>query len=198
MRTVTAIVIWYLLVGVAGCQSQSAEQVKTLRLEKKHLAEQVEQFKSDNEQMKERLGALSGLEPGVEPEKIYDLEKIKITRYTGFYDKDKDGRKEKLIVYIQPIDRQGDVVKAAGAADVELWDLNKKNGEALLGRWRVEVKEMKKLWFATVLIINYRLTFDIADKVKDFDEPLVVKVTFTDYLSGRVFKEQKVLKPESN
>ena len=43
--------------------------------------------------------------------------------------------------------------------------------------------------------VNYRLTFDITDKVTSFDEPLTVKVTFTDYLSGKVFKKQKVINP---
>lgn len=198
MRTVAVIVVGCLLGVVTGCQTPSAEQVKTLRLQNAHLAEQLGHFESENEQLKERLQVLAGLEPGVEPEKIYDLKKVKITRYTGFYDKDKDGRCEKLIVYIQPIDQEGDIVKAAGAVDVELWDLNRKDGQALLGQWHVKPDELKKLWFATVLIINYRLTFDVADKVESFDKPLVVKVTFADYLSGRVFKEQKVIKPSKN
>jgi hypothetical protein len=83
----------------------------------------------------------------------------------------------------------------AGSVDVQLWDLNKKGSEALLGQWQVKRSELKKLWFATLITINYRLTFDVGDKVEKFDEPLTVKVTFTDYLTGKVFKEQKVIKP---
>ena len=79
--------------------------------------------------------------------------------------------------------------------DVQLWDLNKDNGQALLSQWQVKPDELKELWFASIVSVNYRLTFDIADKITEFEEPLTVKVTFTDYLTGKVFKDQRVIKP---
>jgi len=172
-----------------------AKQIQTLRKEKTQLTRQIEQSRAENEQLKKQLQVLADLPPEVKLENLYDLQKIKITRYTNLYDKDKDGRKETLIVYIQPIDENGDIIKATGAVDVQLWDLNKENGQALLGQWHVEPGQLKKLWFATFITINYRLTFDTADKIDRFEEPLTVKVTFTDYLTGKVFKEQKVIKP---
>jgi hypothetical protein len=39
------------------------------------------------------------------------------------------------------------------------------------------------------------LPFDEADKITGKEKELVVKVTFTDYPGGKVFKEQKVIKP---
>jgi hypothetical protein len=138
---------------------------------------------------------LSGLPEDVRLESLYSLESVKIGRYTGFYDKDKDGKNEKLIVYIRPIDEEGDEVKASGAVDVQLWNLNKADSEALLGEWRVQPDELKKLWYATLVTINYRLTFDIADKVDNFDDIMTVKVTFTDYLTGKVFNAQRIIQP---
>jgi len=188
-----------LLSAAAGCEnggkSPLEEKVDTLRLEKRQLTRQIEQSEKEAEQLKKQIEVLSGLSPEVRLENLYDLRQIKITKYTNLYDKDKDGQKEKLIVYIQPIDEQGDIVKASGTVDVQLWDLNKKAGQALLGQWHVKPDELKKLWFATLVTINYRLTFDVADKIDKFEEPLTVKVTFTDYLSGKVFKEQQVIKP---
>ncbi len=190
---------WALI--TAGCEETGGqkpslnERLYLLEQEKTQLARQVEQSETEKEQLKKQIQVLSDLQPQVEPEDIYNLQRIKITRYTNFYDKDKDGKKEKLIVYIKPLDANGDIIKAAGAVDVQLWDLNKAEGEALLGQWHVKPDELKKLWFATILIINYRLTFDVTGIVDKFDEPLTVKVTFTDYLSGKVFKEQRVIKP---
>jgi hypothetical protein len=135
------------------------------------------------------------LPPEVRLEDLYDLQKIKITRYTNLYDKDKDGKKEELLVYIQPIDEEGDIVKATGAVDVQLWDLNKEDGHAQLGQWHVTPSQLKKLWFATLITINYRLPFDVADKITGDEKALAVKVTFTDYPSGKVFEEQKIIKP---
>jgi len=196
VRTITIIMVGCLLAIAAGCESSNlAKEVKTLKQEKAELKSQIEQSKSKAEQLKNQVHVLSNLPPEVRLEDLYDLQKIKITRYTNLYDKDKDGKKEKLIVYIQPIDEESDIVKATGAVDVQLWDLNKEDGEALLGQWHVTPGQLKKLWFATLITINYRLPFDVADKISGEEKALVVKVTFTDYLTGKVFKEQKIIKP---
>jgi len=200
VRPVIIIVAGCLLVIAAGCdnagsRAATAKEIKTLRQEKTQLTRQIEQSKSETEQLKEHIQFLSGLRPEAKLEYIDRLQRIKITGYTNLYDKDKDGRKEKLIVYIQPIDLDGDIIKTAGAVDVQLWDLNKEQGQALLGQWHVETNELKKLWLARFLTTNYKLTFDVADKIDEYEEPLTVKVTFTDYLTGKVFKEQKVIKP---
>ena len=194
----------FCLYFVAGCENANSirtplvEQIGNLTEQKKQLENQLEQTRAENKQLTKQMHVLSGLPEEVKGENLYRLEKIKIGKYTGFFDKDDDGTKEKLIVYIQPIDEEGDIIKATGAVDVQLWDLDSSEAsQALLGQWHVEPGELKKLWFATLVTINYRLTFDIADKVQSFDEPLTVKVTFTDYLSGKVFKEQKVIKPQS-
>jgi len=193
--------VFCLLHFTAGCEETGSrkpslnKQVHLLEQQNTQLTRQIEQSGTEKEQLQKQIQVLSGLKPQLKPEDIYNLQKVRITRYTNLYDKDKDGKKEKLIVYIKPIDADGDVIKASGEADVQLWDLNKPEGQALLGQWTVKPDELKKLWFATLLTINYRLTFDVADKVDKFDEPLTVKVTFTDYLSGRVFKEQRVIEP---
>jgi len=193
----------FCLYFIAGCENANSkktllvEQIGKLTEQKTQLENHLEQSKAENKQLTKQMHVLSGLPEEVKGENLYNLQKIEIGKYTGFFDKDDDGTKEKLIVYIQPIDEEGDIVKATGDVDVQLWDLNKTEDKALLGQWHVKSDEMKKLWFATLITINYRLTFDIADKVQSFDEPLTVKVTFTDYLSGKVFKEQKVIKQQS-
>ena len=115
--------------------------------------------------------------------------------YPQVADWNEDGKKDTLVVYVQPIDENGDKFKAPGAVEVELWNLNNSEEQALLHSWSVESEELKKKWIA-LLVINYRLTFDITEIVENFDEPLNVKITFTDYLSGRIFYDQIVIEPE--
>jgi hypothetical protein len=175
--------------------SSLTEELSTLKQENAELAGQLDKLDRENEQIKGQLHTLSGVRQQVSFDDIHSLQGVIITRYTNLYDKDEDGKKEKLIVYLQPVDREGDVVKAPGSVQVQLWDLEKSENEALLGEWTVGPDELKKLWFSAVLGTNYRLTFDVADKVEKFQGPLTVKVVFTDHLSGSVFKEQKVIKP---
>ncbi len=172
-----------------------AKEVQTLKQEKTDLQSQIEKSNSEIEQLKNQVKTLAELPADIRLEDLYDLRRIKITRYTNLYDKDNDGKKEKLLVYIQPIDEQGDIVKATGSVDVELWDLDKAESGAKLGAWNVPPTELKKVWFATFITINYRLSFDVGDKITGEEKSLVVKVTFTDYLSGKVFKEQKIIRP---
>ncbi len=200
MQTLKVVLVGALLSIAAGCQStdirsEFTEEINTLRREKKQLSHQVEQAQNETKQLKQQLQTMSGISPEVRLENLYDIQSIKITRHTNLYDKDKDGKDEKLIVYIQPFDKDGDVIKATGVVDVQLWDLEKPNGQAMLGQWQVKPDELKKLWHAAMLTINYRLTFDVADIVDGSEQALTVKVTFTDYLTGKVFKEQKVIKP---
>ena len=202
--TLYAIFAACLLILTPGCENANkksplAEQIQQLKQEKTELTRQIERSENENEQLQKQILVLSGLPEEAKAENLYRLQRIKVTRYTNFYDKDKDGEKEKLIVYIQPLDEEGDIVKATGTVDVQLWDLNSSQAnQALLGQWHITPGQLKKLWFATVITINYRLTFDVADKIENIQEPLTVKVTFTDYLTGKVFKEQKVIKPQSS
>ncbi|MBN1807230.1 MAG: hypothetical protein JW837_18435 [Sedimentisphaerales bacterium] len=184
-----------------GCSDSYKEpplqdRVDFLTLQQKDLESRLEQVNAENEKLKQQVHTLSSLPEQVKGKNLYSLIDVEIGKYTGFFDKDKDGTKEELVVYIEPMDEQGDVIKAAAEIEVELWDLNKPDGEALIAKWpAVKPEELKKLWFIGFVKVNYRLIFDIKDKVKNFDNPLTVKVTFTDCLSGRVFKKQSVIEP---
>lgn len=187
------------LVLLTGCAKPNEKEPATGRIEqleqeKTELQKQIEQSGKENEQLRQQVQVLSGLPENVKLENLNLLKNIKIGRYTGFFDKNNDGKKEKLIVYLQPTDEQGDAVKAVGTAEVQLWDLDKTNGQAMLGQWKVGPDELKGLWFETLLSIYYRLTFDVSDAIINLERPLTVKVTFTDYLTGKVFDEQKVIK----
>jgi len=189
----------FCLLSVAGCNNPNkdslVEQVEQLNEQKTQLQKQVEQSRAENIQLKKQVRVLSGIPEEVKFDNLSRLQRVKIGRLSGFFDKDRDGKIEKLIVYVQPVDEQGDAVKASGAVNVQLWDLNKADGQALLGEWNVTPGDMKNFWYKTIITANYRLIFDIPDKVESLQEPLTIRATFTDYMTGKVFKEQKVIKP---
>ena len=186
------------ILSVAGCSNPKVKESPTIKIEQltqenTKLTDQVEKLTSQNKDLKNQIKTLSGLPENIRFESIDRLGSIKIGRYTGFFDKNNDGKKETLIVYIQPIDKQGDIIKEFGSVEVQLWDLNKPENKALLDQWKIGLDELKKLWFATVVSSSFRLTFNVADIIENLQGPLTVKVTFTDYLTGKVFTKQKVI-----
>jgi hypothetical protein len=198
---VMSVVFGVFFVGLSGCSGPDEalpylDKISALEDENQELAEQIAAEKAEKAKLEKRIEVLSGLPADVKGEKLYVLERVTITKLTNLYDKDKDGKKEKLIVYLQPIDKDGDVFKAPGAVDVELWDLEGEAADAKIGDWQVGAEELRKLWFAAIMGTNYRLTFDVGGKVKDEAEPLTVRVAFTDLLTGKVFKEQFVIEAQ--
>ncbi len=188
------------LVLLSGCgigsERKTACEIQLERVERENtdLAEQLERSKTENVQLAEQIESLAALGPD-RPLDLFRLTKVRITKYTNFYDKDDDGKREKLIVYLQPIDTAGDVVKAAGAVDVQLWNLENPSGQALLGEWHIDPNDMHAQWVQAMISSSYRLTFDIPASPEVLAEPLTVKVTFTDYLTGGIFHAQEAIDP---
>ncbi|MBN2588287.1 MAG: hypothetical protein JXA96_00360 [Sedimentisphaerales bacterium] len=189
----------FVLFFFSGCNSGNEyaklkTQIKNLNKENTQLTKQVEQISDENKQLKSQISVLQELPENVKGENLYQLVNVKIHNYSTLYDENKDEKLDTLIVRIQPIDNYGDVIKAAGSIEVELWNLNKPEGQAQIGTWQVNPEELKKTWNST-LIKNFRLKFDISEKIEKFEEPLTLKIIFTDYLTGKIFREQKVIKP---
>lgn len=189
-----------LLLGGCGIGSERMSplemKARDLEREKVQLAGQLEQSQVEAEQLKAQIQTLAAL-PASKPENLfYALDAVKISRLTDFYDKNEDGKRDKLIVYLQPVDRAGDAIKAAGTVSIQLWNLNNAGGQVLLGQWQVPTEELFKLWFNTLASTAYRLTFDAALTPELLAQSLTVKATFTDALTGQVFIDQYVIQPQ--
>ncbi len=200
-RTYGVLTLALIFLGGCGIGSERISplemKVRDLEREKTQLAGQLEQSRVEAEQLKAQIKTLAVL-PQNKPENLfYALSAVKISRFTDFYDKNEDGKRDKLIVYLQPVDQAGDAIKTAGIASIQLWNLNQPDGRALLGQWQVQPGELYKLWFNTLTSTAYRLTFDMATTPEMLAQPLTVKSTFTDYLTGQVFTDQFVIQPRT-
>jgi hypothetical protein len=90
------------------------------------------------------------------------------------------------------MDSRGDIVKAAGSVDVQLWDLKNEETDAKIGQWQIQPDQLQQFWFAAI-VTNYKLTLNLDKPIEKYDQPLVVKITFTDHLTGKTFQEQKII-----
>ncbi len=192
---VAALAVCALVLGCGrGAERSLFDQVKLLAEEKTELKLQVEKLQDENEELTKRVKMLTALGPDVRLEVLGRLESIEISGRSGLYDKDKDGTKETLVVYVRTIDDAGDAIKAVGSVEVQLWDLEAEDN-ARLAQWRIKPEELKRLWSSTVMTSYFRLTFDVSELLRDNEKELTVKVTFTDYITGNILRKQKVIKP---
>jgi len=188
-----------LITALAGCGRNNITdslkaQIDTLRTDKHQLQKDLDQANAKYEQAARQIEVISSIDSGVRIDSLYQLIDVKLGNYTGLFDKDKDGKKETLIVYLQPVDEVGDIIKAKGTVKVELWDLSKEGTQAKLGEWFVDNDELKTKWI-TAIFTNYKLSFDVSNITASSTNPLTVKARFTDYLSGTVFEKQQLIKP---
>lgn len=192
---ITALAVCAFALGCdGGADKYLFDQVKLLAEEKTELKLQVEKLQGENAELAKRVETLTSIGPEVRLEVLGRLASIEISGRSGLYDKDKDGTKEALVVYVRTIDDAGDAIKAAGSVEVQLWDLEAQDN-ARLAEWRIKPEELKVLWSSTVMTSYYRLTFDVSELLADNEKELTVKVTFTDYITGNTLRKQKVIQP---
>lgn len=195
-------VCWAVLaVGMVlgGCSSSDPNDslwghVKTLGSEKDSLTARTETLEKENQQLRQQLQTLQAVDARQRAAAIDTLTKIEIGKRSGLYDKDNNGSKETLAIYLEPVDSSQDKIKAPGRVEVELWNLDASNPQgALLKQWIVEPDQLKTLWAGTMMNSFYRLSFPVDEIVKGDEKGLTVKVRFTDYVTGKILSTQQAI-----
>lgn len=151
-------------------------------------------MEKENQTLKDRIQELTSRQPNQRPLEDLHLSRIRLSRYTGLYDKDGDGFAEQLIVYLQPLDEQDDIVKAPGTVDIQVWDLAAEPNQALIASWTIGPEGLRKMWTATFLTINYRLVFERPANLPEH-KPFTIKAVFTDAITGKTFTNQRLIEP---
>lgn len=151
------------------------EQI-TLREENKTLRKQIKQL--------QRLGA-----------KRLDLlnapVKIQIERLSGGYNDDGVPGDDGVVVYIRPIDGDGDVLKATGDIQIQLWDLAGTTDELLVGEYILDAEHALGRWYGKLMTHHYTVKCPWRSEPPAHNE-ITIRVLFTDYLTGRVLSDQRV------
>jgi len=176
----------------AGCTKPDAANI-VLRKENAQLRERMtalEASQTDNQRTITVLETAS-TKPALADAQIDELfttHALKFGRLTGWAAwQDGAAAVSGVKVYIAPTDAAGDVLKAAGAFEVELFDLSSK--ETRLGSWRFPSTDASRLWNGQGLLNCYVLPCPLSDSPTNSD--VTVRVTFTDSLTRRPIVTQK-------
>jgi len=157
------------------------------------LRKEIAELKKSGEVCLSQVETLQGLTPEQRKAGIPHIMDLILVSRTGIYPAETDERQTRLLVYFKPIDDTGDAVKVAGAVRVELWELGDKPAEALLQSWDITADQLKTMWSGSLLANFYRLEFPVpAEYVNKHN--LTLKLTFTDYFTGKTFRPQMAIK----
>ena len=141
-------------------------------------------------QITARDGQITNLE-GFNAERFKDLvkvEKIELEGLTGPYDRDRDGQADGIVVYLQPIDADGDVIKAAGRIVVTLFDLSGENPRTV-GKTEIPADQSGKHWYGRFWTHHFTIHCPFREKIA---ADVTVEARFVDVLTGKEFTAQKV------
>jgi hypothetical protein len=195
----TGLIGLLLLLGLlAGCRSEAPRPDVQLRRENFALREQIRELERQIQAERDLVHAAErriDTIPTLPPERLDELflvNGLRFGRLTGGLQLDNGMRgHDGLIIYIVPIDRMNQPLKAAGAFVVEAFDLAE-SSEPLVGRWEFPVDQAESNWYGAALLYTYVLRCPWQDVLPQNPE-LTVRVSFTEALTGRVFVVQRIV-----
>jgi hypothetical protein len=123
-------------------------------------------------------------------DRLFTVTGINLTRLTIGVDSDpaKPGDEGFKVAFV-PVDQTGQEFKSSGSAVVEVFDLAAQ--QPRLGRWEIATAELMPKYYTNLLLSCY--IFEATWQTPPAHAKLLVKVTFTEELTGRTFEGQREL-----
>lgn len=160
-----------------------------LRQENRKLELKIIELQQTTADQSGQIESLQSLGPG-RLDKLVTVDRVQLGRLTGGFSSSDQVGHDGIVIYLQPADRYGHVIKAAGTALVELLDLANSPGKHLLGQWQLDADQLGKLWAGRLWTNHYTIRC-VFPTLPDHDE-ITVRVEFTELLTGRTFAAQKL------
>lgn len=125
--------------------------------------------------------------------KIFYPERLVIDKLSGGENYDNKPGDDGVTVYLQPVDKDGDVIKVAGDIRIQLYDLAAPPQQNFLGEYFIPVDQVGKLWHGKLLTNHYTIKCPWTHGPPKHDE-ITIRATFVDYLTKRVVSAQATCK----
>lgn len=164
--------------------SQAEREVQLLRERLDAQNRQLESLQGRVAELQQQLTTARGL-TDEDLAIIFHADRIVIDPLTGGYDADDQPGDEGVTVYVRPVDRFGDTLKAAGSIQVELFDLARAPANTRIGLYELSPAEARDLWFGDLWTEFYVVKCPWQGGPPAHRD-LLVRVTFVDYLTRRV------------
>lgn len=186
-----------LLGGLTGCRGNK-ECRDAVEQELRAREDDVRQLRADldrsefyNQALSKELSATRG-QPGPDgvvekPTERYPVRSIRLGRGTAGRPADCGGD-DALVVQVEPIDCEGQTIKAPGCLYIEAVEINKEGLKRPLSSWDIPKDQLRYKWQSGLFNTGYVMTFPW--KVAPCAEKIRVLARFT-LVDGRVFEADK-------
>ncbi len=178
--------------ALIGCQSDGRldyeRRISALQQQIDRQNEQIAAQQATIAELKHQLQVARGLSDE-DLANIYYPERIEILSLTGGEDLDGKPGDDGVVVYLRPVDRDGDAVKAAGEVRLRVFDLQAPEGHTLVGECFYPVEELRKCWFGKFMTYHYALHCPWKHGPPAHRE-ITIRATFIDYLTRRAMSDQ--------
>lgn len=185
-----------LTAGLSGCRNankcdQVESELRAREEDVRHLKSELDRAEFYNQSLARELAAVRG-EPGPtglieKPSERYPVRSIRLGRGTAGRAADCGGD-DALQVQVEPIDCEGQAIKAPGCLYIEILEISKEGLKRPLSSWEVAQDDLRRKWQNGLFNTGYMLTFPW--KTPPTTEKLRVLARLT-LIDGRVFEADK-------
>lgn len=184
-----------LLAPSAGCGGPTVAELKAdLARRDAQIEEheaQAETLRQNLARTREQLLQARGLDPR-RWERAFRPIDVRIATRSGGADYDGKPGDDGVTVYLQPIDRDGDVVKVSGEIRIQLYDLAAAAGRQLIGEYRVPPEECGRHWYGKLLTQHFTVKCPWPSAPPQH-ATITIRATFIDDLTGNVMTAQEAV-----
>jgi hypothetical protein len=196
-KTVVTCSAALLLPFLAGCPNtvpvkafdEVQSKLQLAQEENLRIQQALSQQQQANKNLQEQLGTLRTVKAPLE-QLVYPV-KIELERLSGGYGVGKP-YDEGVVLYVQPMDRDNDVIKTAGTIQVKLYDLQNPPNATLIGQYDFDAQKTRSLWYGRMW--TYHFTVKCPFPKPPAHDTITANVTFTSLITGEPLTAQGAYK----
>ncbi|MBK8914702.1 MAG: hypothetical protein IPM64_08925 [Phycisphaerales bacterium] len=194
-RRAAGMIVGAMLLALSGCASTPNTDLnrELVRLRERS-AQQERELAARSatiDELHRRLSVATGVDAR-QLQYFYYPETIQVAPLSGGYDDDGKPGDEGVVVYLRPLDRDGDVVKVAGSIRVQLFDLSLPPDQTSLGELTIPIEKCREHWYGKLMTQHY--TIRVPWQRPPQAEEVTVRATFANLFPQRVVTTQAVVK----
>lgn len=186
--------------AAVGCNTVPGEKYQAVQRElqlsqegNKRLLDQLAREQETVRQLQSQITQLRGGGKDTYDELVAPV-RIELDKMSGGYDTDGKPGDDGVALFIRPVDRDGDAIKAAGSLKVTLLDLLAPSNQNVLAEYHYDVQATRKLWYGRMWTYHFTVRCPWPPSGPPAHSELTAHIVFTDLLTGRSLTAQQTFK----